>query len=127
MIEELSKNITLSFFASQAYRSQDPARTTAMITTTAMIYQYTQAPLLMSYGVALLATLASLLVGLLAYRKNGGERGLAYSAIVHAARDSGIDRSAESSAIASPSCETPMEVEKGLKCPVVVERKFSTP
>lgn len=96
IIEELSKNVTLSFFASSAHRTNDPVETLAMITTSTMIYQYNQTALLVSYGVALLVTLAAIVIGLQAYRRNGGERGLAYSAIVQAARDSEKEKSEDS-------------------------------
>ena len=115
IISELSKNITLSFFASAAHRSASPAKTLAMITTSTMIYQYNQTALLISYGIALLVTLASIVIGLYAYRRNGGERGLAYSAIVQAARGSEKETSGPGD---DPAIS---DVEKGCKEPVVQE------
>ena len=125
VIEELSKNITLSFFASRAHRSPTPVKTTARITTSTMIYQYNQTALLVSYGVALLVTIASLFVGLWAYRRNGGERGLSYSAIVQAAKDSEQEKLTASESDDSPATTPTEDVEKGGKGLIVLERSVA--
>lgn len=115
IIEELSKNVTLSFFASGVHRSVKPAKTLAMITTSTMTYQYNQTALLVSYCIALLVTATSIVVGLHTYRRNGGEHGLAYSAIVQAARDS------EKEASGSGDSPAISDVEKSCREPVVQE------
>lgn len=126
VIEELSKNITLSFFASRAHRSPNAVSTSAMITTSTMIYQYNQVALLVSYGFALLVTIASILIGIVAYQRNGGERGLAYSAIVHAARDSEKEKSRESESDDSAAATPTIDLEQGGKELFVHERSLAS-
>lgn len=66
------------------------------------VYHFNQKVLLLSYGIALLATVVSVAIGLLAYFKNGGSRDLVYSALLKAAQESedsvplqGLSRSSE--------------------------------
>ena len=46
------------------------------------VYALNQKALFLSYGIALLLTIAATLLGFVAYRTNGGSRSFSYSALV---------------------------------------------
>ncbi|KAH6614040.1 hypothetical protein C7974DRAFT_428483 [Boeremia exigua] len=98
-IESLSENATLSFFSAGAiinfpsYRTDNITTTPADLTisTTKLVHSYNARSLLLSYAVAVLATLIILLAGLHALWANGVGHTNTFSALVRTTRNKDLD------------------------------------
>ncbi|KAF4624735.1 hypothetical protein G7Y89_g13434 [Cudoniella acicularis] len=91
LMEEFSRNMTLSLFSVEQAWSSTPQNTTVRTATQLNVFAYNERNLLLAYGLAFCACLGSVAVGLRAYYLNGTSYNSSFSSIVSTTRNSTLD------------------------------------
>ncbi|KAK0760877.1 LOW QUALITY PROTEIN: hypothetical protein N5P37_005816 [Trichoderma harzianum] len=89
LIEELSRNITLSVFSLDQMLIQND--TMVRISSDVNVYSYNRRVLIITYAVVFLGTLIALLIGSVAYFKNGVSHQLSFSTFMSTTRNYQLD------------------------------------
>ncbi|KAL7953123.1 hypothetical protein V8C34DRAFT_297785 [Trichoderma compactum] len=90
LIEELSRNITLSVFSLDQMLIQND--TMVKISSDVNVYSYNRRVLIITYAVVFLGTLIALLIGGVAYFKNGVSHQVSFSAFMSTTRNYRLDK-----------------------------------
>ncbi|KAL2069201.1 hypothetical protein VTL71DRAFT_15539 [Oculimacula yallundae] len=91
LIEELSRNLTLSFFSSERLHIPGGITTTVNIGSTPNIYNYNPTNLFLAYGLAIVVTILSVTVGMRAIVVNGVSHETSFSSILCSTRNETLD------------------------------------
>lgn len=91
LIEELSRNLTLSLFSADRTWSQLGVDITVNVAVNTNIYAYNAANLALAYGLAIAATIVSVIIGLRALMVNGVSHGTSFSSIMCSTRNKTLD------------------------------------
>ena len=91
LIEELSRNLTLSFFSADRTWSASGIDTTVNWFLDGNYYSYNFATLALAYGLAIAATLFCLIIGIRAFILNGVSHATSFSAIMCSTRNAMLD------------------------------------
>jgi hypothetical protein len=91
LIEELSRNLTLSLFSTDKTLSPLGFDTTVNVAVSANFYAYNAVNLLAAYAVAIVASLLCVCVGLRALVVNGVSHGTSFSSIMCSTRNKTLD------------------------------------
>ncbi|KAH0543428.1 hypothetical protein FGG08_002286 [Glutinoglossum americanum] len=92
LIQELSTNVTLSLLSIDGLIYQQPQPDTAVTRTSyANVFHYNKRALLLTYGIACLAGLVALAIGLQSYYSNGVSMGSGFLAILATTRNRRLD------------------------------------
>ncbi|KAL8877971.1 MAG: hypothetical protein Q9198_004122 [Flavoplaca austrocitrina] len=86
LIEELSRKLTLDLFSHPHFLNETSYSTDVNVTTTKNIYRYARCNLLISYSIAVSATLLGVSVGMRALYLNGVAHSTSFAAIVATTR-----------------------------------------
>ncbi|KAE9364981.1 hypothetical protein N431DRAFT_488253 [Stipitochalara longipes BDJ] len=90
-IEDLSANITISMMTSSNLTTTNSAMAEVTMTPSYNIYQYNSLPLVLSYGIPLLFTTFTVLLGIHTFRSNGVAHSTAFSAVFATTRNPALD------------------------------------
>ncbi|CZR51150.1 uncharacterized protein PAC_01025 [Phialocephala subalpina] len=101
LIEELSRNLTLSLFSADVTWSPQGINTTVNIIANVNIYTYNVANLAMAYGIAIAVTVISVMIGMRALMVNGVSHGTSFSAIMCSTRNETLDNLTVGSSLAA--------------------------
>ncbi|KAF4631466.1 hypothetical protein G7Y89_g6667 [Cudoniella acicularis] len=91
LIEDLSRNMTLSLFSLDSMLSSTPQNVTVRVSSQLNVFAYNSRNLLLPYGLSLLACTCSVVIGLRAYYLNGVSHNSSFSSIVSTTRNSTLD------------------------------------
>lgn len=91
LIEELSRNLTLSFFSADRLWMPGGINTTVNIGSTPNIYKYNSTNLFWAYGLAIAVTVVSVAVGMRALVVNGVSHETSFSSILCSTRNRTLD------------------------------------
>lgn len=91
LIEELSRNLTLSLFSADRTWSPLGANTTVNVAVNTNIYAYNVGNLALAYGLAIVVTIISVIIGLGALVVNGVSHGTSFSSIMCSTRNKTLD------------------------------------
>ncbi|KAK6065955.1 hypothetical protein SCUP234_12318 [Seiridium cupressi] len=110
LIEELSRNVTLSLFSADKILSLD--NTTTMVTTTANVnvYSYNRQNLILTYAITFALALLGLIAGCVAYLQNGVSYDNSFSAFMLTTRNKRFDELAKGRSMGAMPLEN--EVKK---------------
>ncbi|KAK5663975.1 hypothetical protein OQA88_187 [Cercophora sp. LCS_1] len=95
LVEELSRNVTLSLFGAEEVLDPAGANATVIINSQVNVYSYSQSSLLITYGITFALSLVGALVGRSAYYQNGVSHNITFSAFMSTTRNPGLDRLTE--------------------------------
>ncbi|KAF4635830.1 hypothetical protein G7Y89_g2260 [Cudoniella acicularis] len=101
LIEELSRNLTLSYFSSDRTWLPGGINTTVNIGRTPNIYKYNSTNLAWAYGMAIAATVISVVIGMRALVVNGISHGTSFSSIMCSTRNETLDNLTIGSSLAA--------------------------
>ncbi|KAF8860857.1 hypothetical protein BDZ45DRAFT_550322, partial [Acephala macrosclerotiorum] len=101
LIEELSRNLTLSYFSSDRTWLPQGINTTVNFKSNINIYAYNKYNLALAYGTAILVTILSALVGIKALLVNGVSHGTSFSSILCSTRNETLDNMTMGSSLAT--------------------------
>ncbi|KAK5996953.1 hypothetical protein PT974_02301 [Cladobotryum mycophilum] len=92
LVEELSRNVTLSLFSADKVLSENG--TEAMVNTTfaVNVYSYNRRNLLITYAATFVASFIGVLIGCIAYVKNGVSYDSSFSVIMLTTRNQSLDK-----------------------------------
>ncbi|KAH8679682.1 hypothetical protein BGZ60DRAFT_481059 [Tricladium varicosporioides] len=90
-IESLSRNLTVNAFYIAPFMQQIPQNVTLRITSSVNVFAYNARNLLLAYGIALLATLFALTLGLRAIFLNGVSHNSSFSGMLCTTRNPTLD------------------------------------
>lgn len=112
LIEELSRNLTLSYFSADQLHLPGGIEAVVDIETRPNIYHYNVANLAWAYGVAIAVTFMSAIIGIKAMLANGVSHETSFSSILCSTRNPTLDRlSVGSSLAATPLAKTVRKTE----------------
>lgn len=91
LIEELSRNLTLSLFSADRTWSPQGVNTTVNVAVNTNIYAYNSGSLALAYGLAIAVSFGSVIIGLIALKGNGVSHGTSFSSIMCSTRNKTLD------------------------------------
>lgn len=110
LIEELSRNLTLSYFSSDSTWLPGGVKTTVNVARTPNIYNYNSTNLFLAYGLAVGITILSFAIGMRALIVNGVSHETSFSSIMCSTRNETLDHITAGSSLATVPLSK--EVEK---------------
>jgi hypothetical protein len=101
LIEELSRNLTLSYFSSDSTWLPGGINTTVNVARTPNIYNYNSTNLVWTYGLAVGVTIMSFAIGMRALNVNGVSHETSFSSIMCSTRNETLDHITTGSSLAA--------------------------
>ncbi|KAK9425359.1 hypothetical protein SUNI508_13095 [Seiridium unicorne] len=110
LIEELSRNVTLSLFSADKILSLDNTTTTVTTTANVNVYSYNRPNLILTYAITFALALLGLIAGCVAYLQNGVSYDNSFSAFMLTTRNKRLDELAKGRSMGAMPLEN--EVKK---------------